>query len=43
MLTRRSFLQQSMLGSGAVLLGASGCQPSTPTRSGGDSQDEGLD
>ena len=28
MLTRRSFLQQSLLGSGAVLLGASGCQPS---------------
>ena len=29
MLTRRSFLQQSMLGSGALLLGASACQPST--------------
>lgn len=29
MLTRRSFLQQSLLGSGAVLLGASGCKPST--------------
>ena len=28
MLTRRSFLQQSLLGSGAVLLGASSCQPS---------------
>lgn len=28
MLTRRSFLQQSLIGSGAVLLGAYGCQPS---------------
>lgn len=32
MFTRRSFLQQSLLGSGALLLGASSCQPSvTPT------------
>lgn len=28
MLTRRSFLEQSLLGSGALLLGASSCQPS---------------
>jgi sugar phosphate isomerase/epimerase len=31
MLTRRSFLQQSLLGSGALLLGASSCQPSAAT------------
>lgn len=29
MLTRRSFLQQSLLGSGALLLGTSACQPNT--------------